>query len=905
MAIGEAPGKEEAYRGRPFVGPSGKDQKMYLKPFGINPNAEWYLTNVVKEYHEDNPDPTPERIEAWSGYLEQEIAAVRPDLVVAVGRFATDWLLGHQVDMDRVHGVPFPNVERANGATVIPVFHPAAGLHQPRYKPFLQWDYHQVANAIWDLETGDYPPDRILVTDTWNGHEDYQDVDGYQLAELVHDRLVHSQYALDTEGTPDSPWSIQVSSYVGHGYTLRVGCPGFHIGIAALQHVSDQHDAQVIVHNGLYDIPMARAMGLELAHVSTWDTMYAAYLLGFEAQGLKPLAWRFCGMDMKSFKQMVSGAGKEKQLNYIQQADSMAWTVPEKRTVRTNNGVTKDYKPAGMARKLKSILKKVEAEGVENVDLLDRWYSAGGEQYAKDAAREARQEVEQVLGPFPEPTLGDIPLSDAVWYASRDADAALRLKPCLERELSRYDLLHLMARGMASFPAAEEIQATGMPASRPYFENLQADMMNRARDVQDMIIRDFTEPVLKDIKYRVPYKHITKQGKVKMKYKTEVKQELVYEGFNPASPKQVAEMLERRGLSGLRTTKKTGKPSTDAKSIGHLAKDDAFVAAIFEYRKYRKIATDFCTPVLDRIPAGTTHPYFVHSKWMITRTTSRRLATTGKTDARKSGFNLMNIPIRTELGKLVRQGYMCPDGYSFGSWDYSKIEPRCLAHLSGDPLLMEIFLEDRNIYKETASRVWGIALEDISDEQYAVAKAVVLGSMYGMGAATLQAGLWEQGLMDWTMQDCEQLLDDFWDVFSGAAEYKRRVANEARECGYVRDHWGHYRWLPDLNSWDGKLRAEAERHAVSHKVQPFAQGMLQNGLAHLWWQLQALRSAGHDVRMCLNMHDEVVLIYKKAEGLASALDGIVTDSLVNHCGVRLNVPVVAEGVHAETWSKLK
>jgi uracil-DNA glycosylase family 4 len=840
---------------------------MYLRPYGIDPSREWYLTNVVKEYQEGNPDPDPERIAAWSIYLEKEIGQVQPELVVAIGRFAAEWFLEEPISMDKVHGIPFERVSRANGATVIPVFHPAAGLHQPRYQPFIQWDYKQVATYI-----GHRGMDRPLVQDEWFGREEYHDVTGKELARLIADRKVLGRYALDTEGTPGSPWSIQVSSFCGTGYTLRCVQKDFTVGIDSLQRISNLSGAQVIVHNGLYDIPMAREMGLELAHVPIWDTMYALYLLGFEAQGLKPAAFRFCGMEMDSFAGLTDGAGKAKQLDWLRRAAGMSWTIPTKRTVRTNNGIEKSYKPAGIARKLARILKDVDAKGIEAVNLFDRWYTSGGDAYAKAAAKEAVREVEDVLGPLPVPTLSDVPPSVATRYASRDADAALRLKPCLERELARYDLTDLMASAMRAFPVAEEIQATGMPASRPYFEQLHADMMRKAYEIQDDII--------------------TSLGRSE-------------EGFNPGSSKQVAAVLESRGLKGMKHTKKTGAISTSAKSIRHLAAEDSIVRKLFQFRTHRKLATDFCVPILDRTPVGSTAPHFVHSKWMITRTTSRRYATSGKGSARESGFNLMNIPIRTELGKLVRLGYICPEGYTFGSWDYSKIEPRVLAHLSNDELMKQIFFEGRNIYKETAARIWGISVDEVTPEQYTVAKETTLGSMYGMGPQTLQEQIWAQGLLSWTIPDCEQLLSDFWDVFAGAAEYKRNVASDARKPGYVRDHWGHYRYLPAINSWDKKARAKAERHAVSHKVQPMAQGMLQNATAHLREQLDELRTAGCDVRMCLQMHDEIVLIYEDRPGFGEELDSLVVDSMVNRCGVELSVPVVAEGVHGKAWGELK
>jgi DNA polymerase-1 len=265
----------------------------------------------------------------------------------------------------------------------------------------------------------------------------------------------------------------------------------------------------------------------------------------------------------------------------------------------------------------------------------------------------------------------------------------------------------------------------------------------------------------------------------------------------------------------------------------------------------------------------------------------------------------MNIPIRTALGKRVRQGYVCPQGYSFLSVDYSKIEPRILAHLSADPIMCQIFHDGRDIYKEVAARMWNIPVDAVTSEQYTVAKEVTLGSMYGMGPDTLQEQLWAQGLLHYTIKDCERFLHGFWQVFTVAKRYKKQVAAAARRVGYVRDHWGMYRYLPAINSWDNAARAEAERHAVSHKVQPFAQGMLQNATAYLWQQLCKLRDAGYDVCMWIQMHDEIGLLHRDADGLSDVLEGLTIDAMVNHAQVELDVPVVAEAAHGKTWGQLK
>lgn len=865
MLIGEAPGRQEANYGRPFAGRSGEEQENYLASHN-HTARHWYLTNVIKEYTEGNPDPTEDQIALWEPWLVDEITICQPQLIIAVGRFAARWFLGNTASMRRVHGMPHmagcfdPSRTDRAPCPIIPIYHPASGIHQPRNQTFIAWDYAQVCK--W-LDGGkvrepieDPYPDPI-----------YKNVMGVDIEKYLYINSGRiTEMGFDTEGTPDNPWSLQISCEPGTGYTLRCADPGFDRGIAALQRWADNPAHTIIMHNAMYDIPMARAVGLELSLCNIIDTMYAAYILGYENQGLKDLAYRFCGMEMQSYLEIVGDAGRDKQIEYLQQATEIvsSWPKPDPRTVRTNDGIIKSYKSSPIAAKIKRILVDVAANKLDKdgnpPNPYARWHKhPGSERYKVEASRDAIQAVEGIMGrPMPQASLADIPLPDAVHYASRDADAALRLWPAMIPELQILDLIDLMACGMSHLRCPEEIQATGMPAPRDYFIALEYDMISAAHGIQDDLIATLGHP------------------------------------FNPSSWKQVAEVLTTRGLKGLKKTP-GGGVSTAKPSIQHLAYKDDVVKRIFDYREHMHIADSFCRTVIDRTRNGETH---IHPQVQTTRTTSRRYAMRDP--------NLMNIPARTEIGMAVRHGYQCPLNYTFLSVDYGQIEPRVAAHLSSDQKLMDVYLNHRDLYTETAADLFGLPVSAVGKgtTERTVSKVITLGVLYGMAGDTLKGQLWAQNLRNYDTDQCDGMISEWYQIYTGVARFKSDVVALTRHQGYIRDHSGMYRYLPAITSPNGKARAEAERHCVSHLVQGMAQTIMQAGMDALHVELINWRAAGHNIRMCLQMHDEIVLLVPDSLDIAT-VKAMTIHCLVNRCGVKLNVPLTASGVSGKRWSELK
>jgi uracil-DNA glycosylase family 4 len=876
LLCGESPGAQEAEKGEPFVGRSGIEQQWYLSRHNLNVR-NWYRTNVSKRYYGDNRDPSREDIEEWTPVLLSEVAQCAPRLIIAVGRFATRWFLGEQADMDTCHGIPHLagafDTWRAGrapkGCIILPVIHPASGFYDNDAKALIAWDYGRVADVLARIKHG---VDIDLREDTRAGKESYDDVTGAELENQIWQSgegisLSDDSYiiAIDTEGIPSNPWSIQVSVITESGLVLRCSQPDFKAGVDYIKSIADRPTCTVVMHNAMYDLEMCAAMGLDLSRARIFDTMYAAYLLRLEPQGLKPLAWRWCGIKMQSYKDVVGDVCTEKQVAYLARAlDRSPWPIIEPRVIHDNNGTDRVYKPQSIELRIAKILSDYANDdpfSEDRMDVHDRW---------SQVDKELRSEVENVLGPMPIGTLADIPLDRAVIYAARDSDATLRLHRRLVPELARLDLTRTMGTGMRVLPIFEEMQRNGMPASRRYFERFSRELDTSMREIGTRISTQYFD------------------GRP----------------FNPASSKQVATLMRRRGLTAEKRTS-TGAMSTGKQSIEHLRYTDPAISDVFDWRERQHLRDSFCAPVLARIPEDK-DICPIRSNLKVTRTATRRLAATDP--------NLLAIPVREyrgsegDLGRRVREGYQCPDGEVFGAWDLSAIEMRYLAHETEDELLGRLFREKRDIHSETAARIFRLDPSTIDEDTWKFkyrlpAKNAGFGIVYGIQGQGLLTQLRMLGITGWDERSCAKLIDDWLNMYGGVKEYIARTIKEVQKCGYARDSSGMYRYLPGIWSNDRKVAAEAGRIAVSHKIQGGAQTLIQNSMAYLHAQIRDLQDTGANVVWRMQIHDELLLSF--TPDLWEPLDYIVRDALVNHSGIDLRVPIECEGAQSTNWANLK
>lgn len=890
MIVGEAPGKAEYSMGRPFVGPSGQEQDWYLRRAN-GPSANTaYVTNVVKRYIEGNPDPTSALIAEWSPVLEREIADVRPELIVAVGRFAARWFLGDGVNMDMVHGLPhragdFDPSRRHRGgpndAIIVPIYHPAFGLYEQDKKSVIAADYEAVVDAYKRIHRGEKI--RIPV-DRYAGQESYADVSGADLADILGVDI--PLLGLDTEGYPIDPWSIQISTGPGNGFLLRRSRPDFIEGIRSIR--SRVRAGSVIgIHNALYDIEMSRAMKLELRNARIYDTMYAAFLTRLNPQSLKMLAYRQCRMRMEEHNDVVANYAGPRHMRWILKALEHQWPKPPAVLIQGNNGVARPKQPQAIKTRLESIL-AAYVDSKRTLDIYERW---------SDTEPVSKAMVEDVVGPLTRGSLADAPLDVATRYACRDADAVSRLVPIMRAELERLGLEdspktnhRLMTTGMKVLPIVEEMQFEGFYADRDHFVALAED----------------TSATMERLQRKLSYRYFDRRP------------------FNPMSADNVRTLMRRRGIQGEIFTK-TKQISTGKKSIAHYRKIDDAMGMVFDWREAQKVRDGFCLPILEKGNGTTTDRYKVRCHLLTTRVHTRRLASKDP--------NFLAMPVRTKIGKRLREGFFPLEGRILGGWDYSQIEARRAADLSGDPILCALFIDgrckgcgttypnirkgkcpgcggdivDQDIHAATAATIFRIALDLVNKEtQRTPAKSAFFGILYGIsGKALFDQFRMMGGGEGWDEFKCQKLIDDVLALYSGLKRYIRSCGIDAENAGgVIQDEWGMMRYIPGISHYDHGVADAAARIAMSHRVQGGAQGMIQNAMVWIDKRIRKMRKVGAEVNWVLQIHDEVILSF--TEDLKDEVDGIVREGMNFHHGVsNVRVPIDVNSQFGEKWSDLK
>ena len=349
--------------------------------------------------------------------------------------------------------------------------------------------------------------------------------------------------------------------------------------------------------------------------------------------------------------------------------------------------------------------------------------------------------------------------------------------------------------------------------------------------------------------------------------------------FNLASPRQLGEVLfERMKLPVARKTA-TGQPSTDEEVLEALAADYPLPRVILEHRALAKLKSTYA----DKLPqmvnprTGRVHTTF-----------SQATAVTGRLAS--SDPNLQNIPVRTDEGRRIREAFVAPPGHVLVSADYSQIELRIMAHLSGDAALVRAFHAGEDIHRATAAEVFGVAPSEVTGDQRRMIKAVNFGLIYGMGAFGLaqQLGI-ERGA-------AQQFIDRYFQRYPGVAEYMQRTRELAREQGYVETVFGRRLWLTDIKAGGGPRRAAAERQAINAPMQGTAADLVKLAMiAVAGW----LDSAGLATRLVLQVHDELVLEVPDAE-----LERVTRELPHRMTGVAaLSVPLAVDVGAGPNWER--
>ncbi|MBQ0943764.1 DNA polymerase I [Ideonella sp. 4Y16] len=349
--------------------------------------------------------------------------------------------------------------------------------------------------------------------------------------------------------------------------------------------------------------------------------------------------------------------------------------------------------------------------------------------------------------------------------------------------------------------------------------------------------------------------------------------------FNMASPKQIGEILF--GKLGLPVKKKTasGAPSTDEEVLQELAADFPLPALLLEHRSLAKLKGTYTDklPLMVNPDTGRVHTNYAQA-----------VAITGRLASNDP--NLQNIPIRTAEGRRVREAFIAPPGHVLMSADYSQIELRIMAHISGDPGLTRAFAEGQDVHRATAAEVFGIPLAEVSSEQRRYAKTINFGLIYGMGAFGLAQSL---GI---DQKAAKNYIDRYFERFAGVRDYMEATRASAREKGYVETLFGRRIVLPEIRGGNGPRKAGAERQAINAPMQGTAADLIK--LAMIAVQ-RALDDEGRATRMVMQVHDELVLEVPEAE-MAWAREAIPR---LMAGAAELSVPLLAEVGQGANWDE--
>ena len=397
----------------------------------------------------------------------------------------------------------------------------------------------------------------------------------------------------------------------------------------------------------------------------------------------------------------------------------------------------------------------------------------------------------------------DLPPSDVYKYACEDADVTLKLKHVLEKELETSN-------------------------AKPLFEEIEMPLVPVLAYMERNGVRIDTD-ALKETS-----KHFTARMN---QIEAEVHQ-LAGVEFNIASPKQVGEVLfDRMKIVDKAKKTKRGQYITSEEVLESLRGKHEIVGKILEHRGLKKLLGTY----IDALPQLINpHTGRIHTSFNQTVTATGRLSS--------SNPNLQNIPIRNEDGKEIRKAFIPDDGCEFFSADYSQIELRIMAHLSGDPHMIEAFQKGQDIHAATAAKIYKIDLSQVTREQRSKAKTANFGIIYGISVF----GLAERLNVD--RKEAKELIDGYFQNYPHVKEYMDESIRSAREKGYIETIFKRRRYLPDINSHNAVVRGYAERNAINAPIQGSAADIIKVAMIRIY---RRFKEEGLQSKMILQVHDEL------------------------------------------------
>jgi DNA polymerase I len=349
--------------------------------------------------------------------------------------------------------------------------------------------------------------------------------------------------------------------------------------------------------------------------------------------------------------------------------------------------------------------------------------------------------------------------------------------------------------------------------------------------------------------------------------------------FNLGSPKQIGQIFfEKLQLPVVKKTP-SGAPSTDEEVLQKLAEDYPLPKILLEHRGLSKLKSTYTDKLPRMVNAKTGR---VHTNY------AQAVAVTGRLSSNEP--NLQNIPVRTGEGRRIREAFIAPPGAKIVSADYSQIELRIMAHISGDPSLMRSFAEGEDVHRATAAEIFSVTPIEVSNDQRRIAKVINFGLIYGMSAFGLASNI---GIS----RDAAKLyIDRYFQRYPGVANYMDETRTKAKRDGFVETVFGRRLWLPEINGGSGPRRQGAERAAINAPMQGTAADLIKLSMIAVQDWLDASKI---QTKMIMQVHDELVLEVPEAElpEVRKRLPELM-------CGVaKLKVPLVAEVGVGNNWEE--
>ena len=846
MIVGEGPDQSGLF----FSGKVGKELDRHLNGDTLPTRSDIFITGLYRQYGGKDYEWTNEDLERDAPLLLDELSRVSPNLVVAMGRHITRHFLG-DVSMDDTYALPWISRMGSMDFVVFPLYSIGAGFHNPEIGSYASYGFQQL-EAYFD---GKITPRKLY-------DDPVKEPSYIEITDPADIRLdSRLPVAIDTEGWPSRPWSIQYSQAPGAAYIIR-GSSSECIRRFGIQ-LRSIPTRRLIYHNSLHDITTMRAMGIETADLPFDDTMVSAYLLQVEPKGLKPLCIRHCNMKMDSYEDIMGDAQNRLAYDYF----VSLWDIEQADYEQAQQEAFDKEKAKGRRIKVlpklpRSPLHKAVERGLRSKEPYKLWNKW------EDDALPIRIAAYGRLGDMPQATLDHVDSAKAISYGGRDADGTYRLNSELEQRVDSLGLRSVYRLELGTYPLIDRMHTVGIKPDLDHFAALSVKLDGEIQKLQ-----------------------------------AGLEKQTGLEGFNANSGDQVADyVFDRLGLTGYKRTEK-GRFSTNDKvleALEHEHPEHQVLSTIRSYREVYKLKNTF----VDRIPDFAKRwPYDgrVHASFRTTRVVTGRLSA--------SDPNLLAQPKHGKFAKEFRKGWVAEGERLLGEWDLSQGELRVLAHLSQDPLMLAVYRGERrnpdgsiiDLHAALAERIFGVKPKDQHKSKHRLpAKTVNFGLAMGMQKQGLTIELRKDGV-DIDEDDAQRWIDETDRLYKGVPIYKARMVAEAKRNGFIRCISGRIRYIGGIKAYDEATRAEAERFAFSTPVQEGLQYLMKQAEASIWDEI-IVPNKGHYVEPILQVHDAMYLEFDPE--LAQELHHKMVD-IMTRVPQSFSVPMGVDGQFGPNMADMK